>query len=151
MDSEEQTLAFGKHLGHVLRGGDVLALTGDLGVGKTLLTRGIALGLGIPTGQVSSPTFSLIQAYDSQVPLIHVDLYRLESPTAILQLGLEDYFNTKNIVIIEWADRFISALPSDYLTIHLEHGSAETTRNMNIRATGPRSMAIVSALRSNTA
>lgn len=151
MDSAEQTLAFGERLGHTLIGGDVLALTGDLGVGKTLMTRGIALGLGIPNGQVNSPTFSLIQAYESHVPVIHVDLYRLHDPAAIVQLGLEDYFTAKNIVIIEWADRFIQALPPDYLEIHLEHGDTETTRSMTIRATGPRSIAIVSALRSNTA
>ncbi len=151
MDSAEQTLAFGERLGHTLRGGDVLALTGDLGVGKTHMTRGIARGLGIPNGQVNSPTFSLIQAYESRVPVIHVDLYRLQNPAAIAQLGLEDYFTAKNIVIIEWADRFIQALPPDYLEIHLEHGAIETTRSMTIRATGPRSMAIVSALRSNTA
>jgi tRNA threonylcarbamoyladenosine biosynthesis protein TsaE len=151
LDSAEQTLAFGERLGHTLRGGDVLALTGDLGVGKTLMTRGIALGLGIPNGQVNSPTFSLIQVYESHVPVIHVDLYRLQDSAAIVQLGLEDYFTAKNIVIIEWADRFIQALPPDYLEIHLEHGDTETTRSMTIRATGPRSIAIVSALRSNTA
>jgi tRNA threonylcarbamoyladenosine biosynthesis protein TsaE len=151
LDSAEKTLEFGERLGQTLKGGDVLALTGDLGVGKTLITRGIALGLGIPAGQVNSPTFSLIQAYQSKVPLIHVDLYRLEDPAAILQLGLEDYFTAKNIVIIEWADRFIQALPPDYLDIHLEHGDTETTRYMTIRATGPRSMAIVASLHSNTA
>ncbi|MDH3770912.1 MAG: tRNA (adenosine(37)-N6)-threonylcarbamoyltransferase complex ATPase subunit type 1 TsaE, partial [Nitrospirota bacterium] len=82
---------------------------------------------------------------------IHVDLYRLEDPSAILQLGLEDYFTPQNVVIIEWADRLLQILPSDYLALHLEHGDTETTRSMTIRATGPRSMAIVSALRSNTA
>ena len=138
-------------MGHTLKGGDVLALTGDLGAGKTLITRGIALGLGITAEQVTSPTFTLIQTYEGRLPLIHVDLYRLENPSAILQLGLEDYFTAKNIVIIEWADRFIQALPPDYLEIHLEHGDTETTRSMTIRATGPRSFAIVSALRSNTA
>lgn len=79
----------------------MLALTGDLGAGKTLITRGIAQGLGIPAGQVNSPTFSLIQAYENHIPVIHVDLYRLENSTAIFQLGLADYFNSKNIVIIE--------------------------------------------------
>jgi tRNA threonylcarbamoyladenosine biosynthesis protein TsaE len=129
----------------------VLALTGELGVGKTLLTRGIALGLGIPADQVNSPTYTLIQAYDSPIPVIHVDLYRLENPAAIVQLGMEDYFTTKNIVIIEWADRFIQVLPPDYLEIHLEHGNTETTRDMTIRATGLRSLAIVSAIRGNPA
>jgi len=151
LDSVKKTLEFGERLAHTLQGGDVLALTGDLGAGKTLITRGIALGLGITAEQVTSPTFTLIQTYEGRLPLIHVDLYRLENPSAILQLGLEDYFTAKNIVIIEWADRFIQALPPDYLEIHLEHGDTETTRSMTIRATGPRSFAIVSALRSNTA
>jgi tRNA threonylcarbamoyladenosine biosynthesis protein TsaE len=151
LDSVKKTLEFGERLAHTFQGGDVLALTGDLGAGKTLITRGIALGLGITAEQVTSPTFTLIQTYEGRLPVIHVDLYRLENPSAILQLGLEDYFTAKNIVIIEWADRFIQALPPDYLEIHLEHGDTETTRSMTIRATGPRSFAIVSALRSNTA
>ena len=74
----EKTLKFGEQLAPILTGGDVIALTGELGVGKTLLTRGIALGLGIPAEQVNSPTFTLIQMYESRIPLIHVDLYRLE-------------------------------------------------------------------------
>ncbi len=151
LESVKKTLEFGERLAHTLQGGDVLALTGDLGAGKTLITRGIALGLGITAEQVTSPTFTLIQTYEGRLPVIHVDLYRLEDPSAILQLGLEDYFTTQNIVIIEWADRFIQALPPDYLEIHLEHGDTETTRSMTIRATGPRSIAIVSALPSNTA
>ncbi len=150
MDSVEKTLEIGKQLSHTLRGGDVLALTGDLGVGKTLLTRGIACGLGIKSGQVNSPTFTLIQAYEGRVPVIHVDLYRLEDPAAISQLGLEDYFTPQNIVLIEWADRYIQALPPDYLYINLEHGNAETTRHMTIQATGPRSTDVVTALRNNT-
>jgi tRNA threonylcarbamoyladenosine biosynthesis protein TsaE len=151
LDSVKKTLEFGERLAHTFQGGDVLALTGDLGAGKTLITRGIALGLGITAEQVTSPTFTLIQTYEGRLPVIHVDLYRLENPSAILQLGLEDYFTAKNIVIIEWADRFIQALPPDYLEIHLEHGDTETTRSMTIGATGPRSFAIVSAVRGNTA
>jgi len=146
----EQTLAFGERLAHSLRGGDVIALTGELGVGKTLLTQGIARGLGFPYGQVNSPTFSLIQVYEGPVPIIHVDLYRLEDPAAILQLGLEDYFTDRNIVIVEWADRFIQALPPDYLEVHLEHGETETTRTMTLRATGARSLTLSSTLRTNT-
>jgi tRNA threonylcarbamoyladenosine biosynthesis protein TsaE len=151
LESVKKTLEFGERLAHTLQGGDVLALTGDLGAGKTLITRGIALGLGITAEQVTSPAFTLIQIYEGRLPVIHVDLYRLEDPSAILQLGLEDYFTPQNIVIIEWADRLLQILPSDYLALHLEHGDTETTRSMTIRATGPRSFAIVSALRSNTA
>jgi len=146
LDSAEKTVAFGKRLSHTLKGGDVLALIGELGVGKTLITRGIACGLDIKTGHVSSPTFTLIQAYDCTIPIIHVDLYRLEHPLAILQLGLEDYFTHQNIVIIEWADRLLQILPSDYLAIQLQHGDTETSRHITIRATGPRTTSIVNAL-----
>ncbi|MDH5562508.1 MAG: tRNA (adenosine(37)-N6)-threonylcarbamoyltransferase complex ATPase subunit type 1 TsaE [Nitrospirota bacterium] len=148
LDSAEKTLAFGERVGHVLKGGDVLALTGDLGVGKTLITRGIALGLGIPAEQVNSPTFTLIQAYvyDSCVQVIHVDLYRLEHPSAIAQLGLEDYLTPQNIVIIEWADRCLQVLPPDYLVIHMEHGKTETLRHLTAKGTGPRSAHIVTTL-----
>ena len=149
LDSEEQTLEIGERLAHLLTGGDVLALTGSLGAGKTLMTRGMALGLGITAEQVTSPTFTLIQSYEGRLPVIHVDLYRLENPLAILQLGLEDYFNPQNIVIIEWADRLLQILPPDYLALHLEHGDAETIRHLTIRGTGPRSTHVVTTLRRN--
>jgi tRNA threonylcarbamoyladenosine biosynthesis protein TsaE len=145
-DSVKKTLEFGERLGHSLQGGDVLALTGELGAGKTLLTRGIASGLGITAEQVTSPTFTLIQTYEGRFPVIHVDLYRLENPSAILQLGLEDYFTPQNIVIIEWADRLLQILPPDYLALHLEHGDTETIRHLTIRGTGPRSTYVVTSL-----
>ncbi len=150
MDSEQKTLEFGEWLAHSLQGGDVLALTGDLGAGKTLMTRGMALGLGILAEQVTSPTFTLIQAYESEIPVIHVDLYRLENPSAIWQIGLEDYFTLRNIVIIEWADRFLEILPPDYLAIHLDHGETETVRHVTIRGTGPRSLSVVTTLRQSS-
>ena len=114
------------------------------------MTRGMALGLGISAEQVTSPTFTLIQAYESEIPVIHVDLYRLENPSAIWQIGLDDYFTLQNIVIIEWADRFLEILPPDYLALHLEHGETETVRHLTIRGTGPRSLSIVTTLRHST-
>ncbi len=137
-------------MAHSLQGGDVLALTGDLGAGKTLMTRGVALGLGIAAEQVTSPTFTLIQTYECETAVIHVDLYRLENPAAIWQIGLEDYFTSNNIIIVEWADRFLEILPPDYLAIHLEHGEAETDRHVTIRGTGPRSLSIVTTLRQSS-
>ena len=134
---------FGKRLGQQLAGGEVLALTGDLGTGKTVLTRGIALGLGIPMDQVSSPTFTLIQEYTSSIPLIHVDLYRLERPSELATLGLEEYFTQDKIVIIEWADRFPQILPSDHIAIHLEYGETEDTRLLNVSGTGSQSIRMV--------
>jgi tRNA threonylcarbamoyladenosine biosynthesis protein TsaE len=143
MRSVQETIQFGKQLGQQLTGGEVLALTGDLGTGKTVLTRGIALGLGIPMDQVSSPTFTLIQEYPGSIPLIHVDLYRLERPSEIFALGLEEYFTPSTIVIIEWAERFPQILPSDHIAIRLEHGETEDIRLLSVSGTGSRSIRLV--------
>lgn len=143
MTSVQETIQFGKRLGLELTGGEVLALTGDLGTGKTVLTRGIALGLGIPSDQVSSPTFTLIQEYTGSIPLIHVDLYRLERPAEISTLGLEEYFTSHTIVIIEWAERFPHILPPDHIAIRLEYGETEDIRVLWMSGTGPRSIRIV--------
>jgi tRNA threonylcarbamoyladenosine biosynthesis protein TsaE len=146
MKSAQETIDFGKRLGQLLTGGEVLALTGDLGAGKTILTRGIALGLGIPIDQVSSPTFTLIQEYTGSFSLIHVDVYRLESPSDISSLGLEEYFTPCTIVVIEWAERFPHMLPSDHLAIRLEYGEAEDIRLLSITGTGTRSMRVLTHL-----
>jgi len=143
MKSVQDMIDFGKRLGQQLAGGEVLALTGDLGTGKTVLTRGIALGLGIPMDQVSSPTFTLIQEYTGSIPLIHVDLYRLERPSEIATLGLEEYFTQDKIVIIEWAERFPQIVPSDHITIRLEYGEAADTRLLSVSGTGPQSIRMV--------
>jgi tRNA threonylcarbamoyladenosine biosynthesis protein TsaE len=146
MKSVQDMIEFGKRLGQQLTGGEVLALTGDLGTGKTVLTRGIALGLGIPMDQVSSPTFTLIQEYTGSIPLIHVDVYRLEKPSEIATLGLEEYFTPDTIVIIEWAERFPQILPSDHIAIRLEYGETEDTRLLSVSGTGSQSIRIVATI-----
>jgi tRNA threonylcarbamoyladenosine biosynthesis protein TsaE len=146
MRSVQETIQFGKQIGQQLTGGEVLALTGDLGTGKTVLTRGIALGLGIPMDQVSSPTFTLIQEYPGSIRLIHVDLYRLERPSELSALGLEEYFTPSTIVIIEWAERFPQILPSDHIAIRLEHGETEDIRLLRVSGTGSRSIRLVANL-----
>jgi len=143
MRSVQETIQFGKDIGRQLTGGDVLALTGDLGTGKTVLTRGIALGLGIPMEQVSSPTFTLIQEYPGSIPLVHMDLYRLKGPSELSALGLEEYFTPSTIVIIEWAERFPQILPSDHIVICLEYGEKEDIRLLNLSGTGSRSIQLV--------
>jgi len=149
MESVQETIQFGEGLGQQLTGGEVLALTGDLGAGKTVLTRGIAAGLGIPMDQVSSPTFTLIQEYPGAIPLIHVDLYRLDGPSDISTLGLEEYFTPNTIVLIEWADRFPQILPSDHIAIRLEYGETEDIRLLRISGTGPRSIRMVANMQRN--
>jgi tRNA threonylcarbamoyladenosine biosynthesis protein TsaE len=146
LQSVQETLQFGKKLGQQLRGGEVLGLTGDLGAGKTILTRGIALGLGLPMDQVSSPTFTLIQEYSGPIPLIHVDLYRLEGHLEISNLGLEEYFLPSTIVVIEWAERFPQILPSDSIAIRLDHGETEHIRLLRISGAGSNSIRIVGNL-----
>ena len=111
--SADETIAVGRQFASALRAGDVLALSGDLGAGKTCLVKGIAAGLGI-VQPVTSPTFTLIHEYRSgRLPLAHVDLYRLESAAGI---GLEDYFDAPWVTVIEWAEKIETLLP-----MHTKH------------------------------
>jgi tRNA threonylcarbamoyladenosine biosynthesis protein TsaE len=103
--SAAETIEFGRQLARTLKPGDVVALNGDLGAGKTCLVKGIAAGLGI-THEITSPTFTLIHEYP---PLAHVDLYRLDS---VYGIGLEEYFGGRWITVIEWAEKIESELPA---------------------------------------
>ena len=129
--SAEETIAFGRQLAGTLRAGDVLALTGDLGAGKTCLVKGIAAGLGI-TQPVTSPTFTLIHEYPGgRLPLAHIDLYRLETPAAALAIGIEDYLGGAGITVIEWAERIAELLPAQTKRIRLT-ALDETTRQIEV-------------------
>jgi tRNA threonylcarbamoyladenosine biosynthesis protein TsaE len=147
--SPEQTLRLGARLGALLQAGDVVCLEGELGTGKTRLTQGIALGLGI-SAQVTSPTFTLIAEYivDSSIPpLYHIDLYRLSAPVEeALHVGLDEYLMGDGICVIEWADRIVPALPNDRLWITLRH-LQESKRGVVIQAQGARYDKVVRAFR----
>ena len=131
------TESLGMTIGRHLRGGEVLLLMGDLGVGKTLLVRGLAQGCGIPPGTVNSPTFTLVQEYEGARHLIHVDLYRIGTAADIMNLGLAELFDGIRVVIVEWADRLPQAqLPPDYLTIRMRHRGRQS-RSVILAATGP--------------
>ena len=133
-------------LGKALRPGDVLALIGDLGAGKTTLTQGVARGMGI-TAPVTSPTYTLMQEYPGPLPLFHADPYRLENPAEIFSFGFEEYFERGGVVIIEWADKIAPLLPPDYLTLTLETAGepaddeTDVPRLLTAAANGPRSLA----------
>jgi len=103
--SEEETSAAGERLASSLRSGDVVLLYGELGAGKTAFVRGLAHGLGADPGEVSSPTFTLVQEYPGRLTLYHVDLYRLE-PREVADIGLEEIVLGDGIVAIEWAERW---------------------------------------------
>jgi tRNA threonylcarbamoyladenosine biosynthesis protein TsaE len=113
-------------LAATLRGGEVLGLTGDLGSGKTHLVKGLAAGLG-HTGQVTSPTFTLVHEYaGGRLPLHHFDLYRLEDPSELLQIGLDDYLASRGVLALEWAEKFRDLLPRTTLWLTLAHGPDDT-------------------------
>ncbi len=113
----EETRQIGCALGKGLMGGEVIALIGDLGSGKTSFVQGLALGLGIPPAEITSPTFTIIHEHQGRLPLVHVDLYRLERLEAIEALGVVDYFDEERVAVIEWAERAIPLLPSNVLYI----------------------------------
>lgn len=111
--SPEETFELGRDLAASLKKGDVLALTGDLGAGKTHLVKGIAAGLGIAQ-EATSPTFTLIHEYaGGRLRLFHIDLYRLETADEALGIGLDEYLGGNGVTIIEWADKFPELLPAD--------------------------------------
>ena len=119
-ESPEETQALGEKLGKTLTQGDVIALIGDLGTGKTCLTQGIARGVGTaPDEVVSSPSYILINEYNGEVPIYHIDLYRLENSEEIAELGLSEYMESDGICIIEWAERMADALPDTCIRIHI--------------------------------
>jgi len=116
----EETQKLGEELGCRLSPGSILALTGELGSGKTTLVQGIGKGLGIQS-LIKSPSFVIIHEYSGSVPLYHFDLYRIAHPEEIISLGCEDYFyQKKGIVVIEWAEKMEDLLPAEYLKIELE-------------------------------
>ncbi len=123
--SPAETFAFGQAIAGTLRAGDVLALCGDLGAGKTHFVKGLAAGLGI-TAEVTSPTFTLIHEYPGgRLPLCHFDFYRLESEDDLLRIGFDDYLDADGVLAIEWAEKFPALLPGH--TRHFDfHANSET-------------------------
>ncbi|BCV22717.1 tRNA (adenosine(37)-N6)-threonylcarbamoyltransferase complex ATPase subunit type 1 TsaE [Moorella sp. Hama-1] len=128
------TRKLGEELAAILEPGAILILSGELGAGKTTLTQGLARGLGV-TVPVTSPTFTLIQEYQGRYPLYHIDLYRLEDPEAMLDLGLEEYFAGEGITVVEWGERLEVYLPPAFLGITLEY--APGGRRALLVARGP--------------
>ena len=119
--SEYETRQFGEELARTLKPGDVIALIGDLGTGKTTLTKYIARELGIMQA-ITSPTFTIICEYkDGRLPLYHFDVYRLSSADEMLELGYAEYFFGDGVCIVEWADKIEELLPENTKTIHITY------------------------------
>ena len=119
--SPEATMALGEQLAGVLRSGDVLALYGDLGAGKTYLVKGLARGLGARPEDVTSPTFTLIQEYATAPPLYHLDVYRIEQLAELERMGVHEYLHGIGICVIEWPERMEPMLPGRTIRLRLKH------------------------------
>ena len=118
--SPEETFQLGRRLGEQAQPGQIYTLSGDLGVGKTVFTKGVAAGLGIRE-PVSSPTFTIVQEYyDGRLPLYHFDVYRIEDPEEMEEIGYDDYFFGDGVCLIEWADRIRELLPEHLIRVTIE-------------------------------
>jgi tRNA threonylcarbamoyladenosine biosynthesis protein TsaE len=137
--------AIGARLGRLLAPGDVLALIGPLGAGKTTFVQGVARGLEVPPDRhVASPTFALVNEHPGRVPLVHADLYRINDARELDELGLTDAFD-RAAVAIEWLDRFPEAAPAERLTIEIAIG-ADGARVITLRSVGARAAALAAGL-----
>ena len=148
----EETIALGARLGSALCAGDVLVLTGDLGAGKTQLTKGIARGMGI-TDDVTSPTFNILMVYEGgAMPLYHFDLYRLDDPDQLEDIGFYDALEGDGPCVIEWGEQFADEIGDERLDVFLTRLDAEAAageeppREVRLVAHGSRAEEIVGGL-----
>jgi len=132
-----QTEQIGSLLGSMLAKGDIIALCGELGTGKTTLVRGMARGIGLEEGEVASPSFTLVNEYEGPLRLFHIDLYRLADEKELIAIDYEEYLTADGVVVIEWADRLPQAIPADSLWITLRYLGTER-REIVLRAEGDR-------------
>ena len=136
--SRAETIRLGKRTGMFLRPGDVIALVGELGTGKTQYVKGLAAGIGVGRAcRLSSPSFTLIHEYRGKFPFYHIDLFRLGLEEEAEELGLDDYFGRQGVVAIEWADRIPNLLPGDLLWAELVY-LGKHTRSIRFLARGKR-------------
>lgn len=127
-------------MGRQLTGGDVVALNGDLGSGKTCLTQGIAKGLDVPKGYiVTSPSFALVNEYPGRIRLFHMDFYRIGDVSELDEIGFDDMIAVGGVVVIEWAYKFLSALPKERLDLSMTIVN-DRKRELSLRGHGQRGM-----------
>lgn len=145
LDGLDSTKEFGLKLGSILKSGDFICLTGDLGAGKTTLSKSIAKGLGVED-DVTSPTFNIISEYKGRENLYHFDVYRILDEEAMYDLGYEEYFYGDGVCIVEWASQIEDLIPEDHLWLDIRLGENIDKREVFISAKGDRSNSIVREL-----
>lgn len=129
--SQEQTYELGKKIASLVKAGDILCLKGELGAGKTALSKGIGAGLGIED-YITSPSYTIINEYNGRLPLYHFDVYRINDMDEMYELGYEDYFNGRGICVIEWADSIKPLIPKEAIWIELQYNNNENEREIII-------------------
>ena len=144
----QETERIGSLLGTMLIPGDVIALAGELGSGKTTLVRGLAQGMGFPPDEVASPSFTLVNEYNGPLPLFHIDLYRLGDERELREIGYEEYISEAGVAVIEWADRVRNAIPHESLWITLRYQDAER-REIEMQPQGDRYEKMIEEFKKN--
>jgi tRNA threonylcarbamoyladenosine biosynthesis protein TsaE len=145
--SARATHALGARLGRLLAPGDVVALVGDLGAGKTQLVRGACAGAGVRPEDVSSPSFAIVATYAGRIPVHHADLYRIGNEDELYGTGFGDLVGGDGALLVEWADRIPSALPEEKLTVRLDHDARHPdVRHLELAGVGERHAALVERL-----
>lgn len=135
-ESEEDTDLFGQKIGEIVEPGQVILLAGELGAGKTLMTQGICKGLGVDE-DVTSPTYRLINEYEGDLPVYHMDLYRLDDVEDLYELGFEEYVERDGVIIVEWPDLAYDLLPPDFVYIKI-YITGDNQREINLEAEGEK-------------
>lgn len=143
--SSEETQNIGKQLGSLLKPGHTILLNGELGAGKTCLTQGVLWGIG-GTEYARSPTFVMVAQYIGRLTLNHVDLYRLNSPEELPDLGLDEYLHSDGVTVVEWAEKAPGLSKRDHLAVQMQHVSC-TERQLTLSANTPEYVNILKALR----
>ena len=146
-EQEERTYEIGLKLGSLLEAGDVVCLTGDLGAGKTTMTKAIAKALGVEE-DVTSPTFTIIHEYSGRIPVYHFDVYRIRRLEEMEDLGYEEYFYGKGVCLIEWASEIESLIPEERLWIDITRDVGDHRRIIDIKGTSSHFIKIIEELSS---
>lgn len=144
--SPEETMALGERLAQLLKPGDAVCLSGTLGAGKTLLVQGIAGGFSIGRNEVTSPTFTIMHVYEGGLPVYHFDLYRLDDPDQLYDIGFEEYVYGDGVALIEWADKFPQHMPGECLWLTIAATGAGE-RLISIKAAGAHYQDILEGLK----